>query len=201
MARILDVFLDPKTVRSCEKYPDHGALFAGLAREETEAIQCLSARVSRPILQIGRRFRLADDDVEELICDCITICLQKIKDGKYAFQGYSPATFVVEIAKNRVRNFQRNAQRHVTASLENVVEPTEVIELGAAAEAQILEQLLAKLDASCQNLIRLKYLEGLRDKTVVDEKMTQYTTIDALKNHRSRCMKKLVEMGIGLFEK
>lgn len=194
MARILDVFLDRKTNRICEKYPDPGALFAGLAREETEAIQCLSARVSGSIFNIGKTYRLTDDDIEELICDCITICLQKINEGKYIFQGYSPATFVIEIAKNRVRNFQRNALRHETTDLQTLSEQANEPDFAGLAETELLEKLLAQLEPNCQNLIRLKYLEERRDKDVIEQKLTQYTTVDALKNHRSKCMKKLVEI-------
>ncbi len=195
MARTLDLFLDRKSNRACGQYPDHGALFAGCGREEAAAIKCLSARVSGSIFKIGKANRLTDDDIEELICDCITICLQKISTGKYTFQGYSPATFVIEIAKNRARNFRRNAQRHDTADLENIGEQAEAPEFGSLAETELLERLLAQLGTNCQTLIRLKYLEERRDKDVIEEKLTQYTTVDALKNHRSKCMKQLVKIG------
>ncbi len=195
MARMLDHFLDRKINFSCEKYPDPEALFEGLECEETDAIRCLSARVSGSIFNIGKSYRLRDEDVEELICDCITICLQKIREGKYIFQGFSPATFVVEIAKNRARNLYRNAQRHDTTDLESIGDQGEEPEFISLAETELLEKLLSKLEQNCQNLIRLKYLEERRDKDVIDEKLTQYTTVDALKNHRSKCMKKLVDIG------
>jgi DNA-directed RNA polymerase specialized sigma24 family protein len=195
MARMLDFFLDRKTNRVCAKYADSEALYLGLEQEASEAIQCLSAKVSGSIYTIGKGYRLTDDDIEELICDCITICLQKIRTGKYVFQGYSPSTFVIEIAKNRARNFKRTALRHDTTDLENVGETSdESDDFGSLADTELLEKLLRQIDTNCQNLIRLKYLEEYRDKDVIDQKMTQYTTVDALKNHRSKCMKKLVEI-------
>ncbi|MBC7777175.1 MAG: sigma-70 family RNA polymerase sigma factor [Phycisphaerae bacterium] len=195
MARILDIFLNRKTNLSCEKYPNHGSLFTGLRHEEADAIRCLSARVSGSIFNIGKSYHLHDDDVEELICDCITICLQKIKEGKYTFQGYNPATFVIEIAKNRAQNFRRSALKHRTVGLENISERAEEPDFGSLAETELLEKLLSQLEANCQNLIRLKYLEERSDKEVIEEKLTQYTTVDALKNHRSKCLKKLVGIG------
>ncbi len=195
MARILDIFLDRKSNRVCARYPDPGVLYAGLERAESGAIQCLSIKVSGAIFNIGKGYRLTDDDIEELICDCITICLQKINQGKYTFQGYSPATYVIEIAKNRARNFRRSALRHDTTDLENIGEQAEEPEFGSLAETALLEKMLAQIDTNCQNLIRLKYLEERRDKAVIEEKLTQYTTVDALKNHRAKCMKKLVEIG------
>lgn len=196
MARILDFFLDRKTNRACEPYPDHGLLFTGLEREETGAIQCLWSRVSGSILSIGKHNHLTDEDIEELVCDCITICIQKIREGKYVFQGYSPATFVIEIAKNRARNFQRKSARHATSDLEMAGNQADEPEFGGLEETELLEKMLAQLDPTCQNLIRLKYLEERRDKDVIEAKLTQYTTVDALKNHRSKCMKKLVGIGV-----
>jgi len=195
MARILDFFLDRKTNNACAQFADAQGLFAGLEQEATDAIQCLYAQVSGSIFKIGKRHHLTDDDIEELICDCITICLQKIRTGKYVFQGFSPATFVIEIAKNRARNFRRSALRHYTTELESQREFSDEPDYGTFAETELLEKLLIQLDPNCQNLIRLKYLEERRDKEVIAENLTQYTTVDALKNHRSKCMKKLVEIG------
>lgn len=195
MARILDYFLDRKTNRACEKYPDHRMLFTGLEREESDAIRCLSSKVSGAIFKIGKSYQLTDDDIEELICDCITISVQKIRTGQYVFQGYSPATFVVEIAKNRARNFLRSAKRHGASDLEKLGEVSAEADFESREASEILEKLLSKLEPNCQTLIRLKYLEERRDKEVIEEKLTQYTTVDALKNHRSKCLKKLVEIG------
>ncbi|MFN0214109.1 MAG: hypothetical protein ACKVT2_07620 [Saprospiraceae bacterium] len=195
MARILDIFLDRKTNRSCVRYTNYGLLFEGLRQEESEAIRCLSAKVSGSIFNIGKSHRLSDDDIEELICDCITICLQKIREEKYVFQGYSPATYVIEIAKNRARNFRRNALRHDTTDVEQIEYQADETDFESLAQTELLEKLLSKLEPNCQNLIRLKYLEERRDKDVIDSKLTQYTTVDALKNHRSKCFKKLVEIG------
>ena len=195
MARILDLFLDKKTNHACAIYPDQKALFYGLEREESNAIRCLSARVSGAIFKIGKKHRLTNDDIEELICDCITLCLQKIKTGNYVFQGYHPATFVVEIAKNKAYNFRRIALKHETLDTQNITEQADEPDFVGLAETELLEKLLLQLDESCQNLIRLKYLEEWRDKDLIEQKRTQYTTVDALKNNRARCLKKLIELG------
>jgi DNA-directed RNA polymerase specialized sigma24 family protein len=194
MARILDFFLDRKTNSACGNYPSHAALFAGLDREETAAIQCLSARISGSVFKIGQRHRLLEEDIEELICDCITLCLQKIRTGKYVFQGYDPATYAIEIAKNKALNFRRSAMKYDTEDLTNFNDQPDEPDFVGLSETEMLEKLLSQLDESCQNLIRLKYLEERRDKDIIEEKITQYTTVDALKNNRARCMKKPVEI-------
>ena len=98
------------------------------------------------------------------------------------------------MSKNRAQNFRRAALKHQTLDLENQPEQSDEIETGTQLETEILEKLLAQLEPNCQNLIRLKYLEERRDKEVIDAKLTQYTTVDALKNHRAKCMRKLVEL-------
>lgn len=194
MARILELFLDKKTNQACGDYPTHEALFNALAKEETMSIACLSSKVSGAIFKVGKKHGLNDDDIEELICDCITVFLQKVKTGMYVFQGHSPSTFVIEIAKNKALNYRRNAQKHQTADLPDLSEWPSEQDFTSAESTALLENLLAQLDTNCQNLIRLKYLEEWRDKDLIEQKLTQYTTVDALKNNRARCMKKLIAM-------
>lgn len=128
MVRILSVFLDRKTKKPCGQYPNHESLFAGLERAETSAIQCLSMRTAAYMVKLGKTYQLTDDDIEELICDYVMICIQKIKDGQYVFQGYNPATFVIEIAKNRAHLFRRKALKHQTSSL---VQTEDIFDLSA----------------------------------------------------------------------
>lgn len=194
MARILDFFLDKKTNRDCASYRSHAELFAGLEREEPGAIRCLSARIAGSVYKIAKKHQLTDEDVEELICDCVTLCLQKIKAGKYVFQGYDPATYAIEIAKNKAHNYYRQAMKYDSVDLSHLTEDVEKEDFTSLADTDLLEKLLTQLDENCQNLIRLKYLDEHRDKDLIERKMTQYTTVDALKNKRANCMKKLVEL-------
>lgn len=192
--------MDWRSNRRCAPYATAELLFGGLMREERGAIQCLYAKVSGNIYKIGTAHNLTTDDIEELICDCITLCLQKIKTGQFVFQGYSPATYTLEIAKNKAKNIRRSNIRHASMDLEAAGDEWEDTSFSSFSDTELLQKMLDELDVSCKRLIELKYLEGLRDKEVVGKKLTQYTTIDALKNHRARCMKKLVEIGLSFRE-
>lgn len=201
MARTLDFLLGRRAKGPCDRYADAFALFNGLKAEEADAIRCLYHKTSGSIYQLGKASKLAEEDIEELICDCITIGLQKIQSGAFVFQGHSPATFVVEVAKKRVQNFKRKQVRHSTEELSADMEQHEEEEYGSMESVELLETILHQLDPNCQKLIRLKYLEERRDKDVIAEKHTQYTTVDALKNHRSRCLKKLTELAMAFRQK
>jgi RNA polymerase sigma factor (sigma-70 family) len=194
MRRLLHFFLDKQTDRDCGQYPDHAALFLGLQREESGAIQCLSSRISRVVYKIGRQYQLSDSDIEELLCDSVTLCLLKIKQGLYVFQGHNPATYAIEIAKNKARNYRRTALKHNTLPAEFIPVDAENDQQDPLENLEKLQALLLKLDTNCQRLIQLKYLDELSDKHVIEHQLTQYTTTDALKNKRALCLKKLVSL-------
>jgi len=194
MARILDYFLDRSSNKTCHQYPHAQALVAALQREEGAAIRCLSSKISGSIYQIGKSFRLMDDDIEELHCDCIMIFMDKIRTGKYEYTGNEPATYVIEIAKRRVYHYTRKASQSATNDLDPRFDRVDEPEWDTLEQLEMLQRLLAQLNENCQKLIRIKYLEERKDKDVIELKLTQYSTVNALKNHRALCMKKLVEL-------
>lgn len=194
MARILDFFLNRSTNTACNRFPDSEALFEALVREDSSAIQCLYARTAGSIYNIGKGKGLTTEDIEELICDCITIFIQKTRQGEYVFSGYHPASYVLEIARFKAMNFRRSQFRRQTQSLETASEQQDGTLSNQFESAEWVAIALENLDENCRKLIRLKYLDGYRDKELIDKQMTQYTTVDALKNHRSKCLKKLAAL-------
>ena len=176
--------------RTCGAYPDAAALFDGLQQEASDAILCLYTKVSGPIDQMARQFKLSKEDTEELIGDCMALMMLKIRTGQYVFQGFDPATYVVEIAKNKVRHFKKSN----LVELPETGDWPEEINYTDQHVVEKLEKLLLQISENCRNLIRLKYLEEMRDKDVIEQKITQYTTVDALKNHRAKCLKKLIDI-------
>ncbi len=171
-------------------YADAASLFDGLVREKSDAIRCVYARTSGTIARLGKNYGLEDADIEELIGDCIALLLVKIRSGQYVFQGYDPASFAVEIAKNKVRHFKKR----VTTDLSELEQVVEEPDYATQESVELLEKLLMQLPENCRNLIRLKYLDEIKDKDIIEQQLTQYRTVDALKNHRAQCMKKLVAL-------
>lgn len=198
MARILDVFLKKSTNQACDRYPDAGSLVAALKQEEADAIRCLSSRISGSVYRIAKNARLPDEDVEELHCDCIMIFIDKIRNGKYEYTGFDPATYAIEIARRRVFHYARKMARGKSSELDSIPEPAAESEWDILDQTEIMHRNLAKMGEKCRQLITLRYLDNLKDKEVIEQKMTSYTTVDALKNHRAKCMKKLTEM-VALF--
>ena len=194
MAQLLDFLLNKNARRCSDQYPDHESLFLGFSNEESAAIRCLESTVSGYIVRLGYKYRLANEDIEELICDSISLCLLKIKQGKYVFQGHALSSYVIEIAGKKALNIKTRLQKDRAFINQSEKELAYEPDYTDKVAAEKLEALLAQLDENCRNLVTLKYLDGIRDKEVIEKKLTQYTTVDALKNHRSKCMKKLSDL-------
>jgi RNA polymerase sigma factor (sigma-70 family) len=197
MSRLLQ-FLGSKRNKDCALYDNAAHLFEGLKQEAPDAIRCLSARIVRQVYAIGRQYKLSVEDTEELYGDAIAILLEKIRDGRYVFQGYDPATYAIEIARQNVFNLLRRANKHNNQDLNEALVhniAAEETDWSSREQTELLKTLLSRLGDNCQKLIRLKYIDEWRDKDIVDQGLTQYTTVDALKNHRAKCMKKLIELG------
>jgi RNA polymerase sigma factor (sigma-70 family) len=174
-------------------YPTTTALFQGLQHEESAAIRYLYHKSTPALSKLARYSSMTNEDVEDVIGDSIALLIQKIRDGSYVFQGHDPVSYVIEIGKNKMKNFHKRHQKVQFVALE-----TPDLLADAAEEewtemwcVKAMQHLIGQMPENCQQLIRLKYLEGWPDKEIVEQQMTQYTTVDALKNKRSRCMKKL----------
>ncbi|MEP7323768.1 MAG: hypothetical protein ABI761_17715 [Saprospiraceae bacterium] len=175
-------------------YGDSKGLFEGLKREESDAIRVLYSKISDSVFSLGNKYRLPPEDIEEMICDCITLIIQKIREGAYVFQGYDPATYVIEIAKNKVKSYSQKLLKHSSTLLDETTDIVDEPNITDYAATEVLTGLLKRLSENCQKLIQFKYLDERRDKEIIELKLTQYTTIDSLKSHRAQCMKKLSEL-------
>jgi DNA-directed RNA polymerase specialized sigma24 family protein len=191
--RISALFSAQRAGSPCQAYADHAALVQGLGREETAAIRCLAARIEGMVGRLAQTHGLSDAVAQELLSDVVVLMIRKVQQGAYVYIGNDPASYAVEIAKNRAKYYLRQAMRHSTLPLDAVADAGDVTAEEAYDTAPLAE-LIHQLGESCQRLIRLKYLEEIRDKDVIEHKLTQYTTVDALKSHRSKCLKKLTEL-------
>jgi len=200
MARILDFFLNRSTGKACAAFPDHESLISGLQQENSAAIQCLSSKIAGNIYKIGKGFNLMDEDIEELQCDCILIFMNKLKKGQFEYQGFSPAAFTIEIARRRVHFVARQSQKRATLDLDKDYDPIEEEESfpGSQLRVEQLSAMFKQIGENCQKLIQIHYLDGLKDKEVIEKSLTQYTTVNALKNHRAKCMKNLTALAKAL---
>ena len=171
-------------------------LYEALRQRSDKAIQFAQRKTMKTVASMSRFAGLSAMDSEEILNDAVIILLQKIETGSYQFQGYDPCTFLVEIAKRLISNAKRKNQRvfeDIETHYELADNETERY-LESKANETVLHNLLSQIGENCQKLISLKYLQEFKDEEILEQKMTQYSSINTLKVKRSECMKKLSEL-------
>jgi RNA polymerase sigma factor (sigma-70 family) len=177
-------------------FEKNDVLFDALQHRNDAAIQFVQRKTLKTVFAMARFVGLSEMDSEEILNDALIILLQKIENGAYQFQGYDPCTYVVEIAKGLIANAKRKNKR----TFEDLETQYDLVDADAERYFEIkaneatVKNLLEKIGDNCQKLIRLKYLEEYKDEEIIEQKMTQYSTINTLKVKRSECMKKLSEL-------
>jgi RNA polymerase sigma factor (sigma-70 family) len=185
-----------------EKFKNNQIHFDGLKNRETAAIQFLELKTDRAARWILSQLNLPIIELQDIRQEALMIFLDKIAAEKYTFSGSAPSTFFVEIFRNVSLNKSRSKYHKKPAlSIENSLfqlEDTDFANLQIQREdAQLIDQLLEKLGDPCEQIIRLRHLDGFEDEEVIEKKMTKYATADSLKVKRSNCMKKLREIAAG----
>lgn len=175
---------------------ENEALFAGLKVLDTRAIVRLQERAAPMIRSLVSANGLPRELAEDILNDTTLIFLQKITSGAYRYEGWQLTTYCVEIAKRLVWAALRQ-RRTATTPIEEIAEVPDVylIDFERQKEsAEIVLLLLDEIGEPCRTLIRLYHIEGYSDEEVVKQRLSLYSTADALKTKRSFCMKKLTQL-------
>lgn len=177
-------------------FEQNDVLFAALQEKNDKAIQFVQRKTMKTVFSMARFVGLSEMDSEEILNDAVIILLQKIENGAYQFQGYDPCTYLIEIGKGLIANVKRKNKR----TFEDIETQYDLADFSNERYFEIKEnettikKLLAQIGDNCQKLISLKYLEEYKDEEILEQKMTQYSSINTLKVKRSECMKKLSEL-------
>jgi DNA-directed RNA polymerase specialized sigma24 family protein len=173
--------------------PNPQQLYEGLKNTEPAAIRYLYAKILRHLQAKRCTASASVEDAEELANDAVLLALQKIGNGAYVFQGYSPLTFTLLIADNLLRNFcrKKNLDCQALGDFDSPIQADVEAYLQHKELEQSLQKALETLDETSRLVIRLKYFDDLRDEEIISRRLTPYTSVDSLKTKRCTCMKKL----------
>ncbi|MBK9109549.1 MAG: hypothetical protein IPM92_14540 [Saprospiraceae bacterium] len=181
----------------CRLYQTDEKLFIGLAREETQAIQCLLQNVESSVSKMMKQLELRDELLNEILHDGMLILLNKIKSDQFQTERSSPKTYLISICKNLCLNASRLKHHLLTDPLDEQLHeyPTlEDADLGIGDKLKLLKRMLEELGSPCKELIYLKYISELSDEEQIKENRTSYKNADSLRVSRSQCMKKLLAL-------
>lgn len=169
------------------------AFFEQLGQANTEAIKSLAQKIRPNIQQSVKRAQLPLQDIEEIMNDAIIVTIKAIRKGSFEFQSYHPAAYAKGVAKKLIANRIRS-KKPSTEALENVYLHSAFnpdLYLKDKERQAIVGQLLDGMCEGCRKILKLKYFHAYKDKEIIEQKLSPYTTINALKSKRSQCLKKL----------
>jgi len=180
----------------CRQFDSHESLYQALKNGNNKAILCVQAKVMPSVRKLVQQHGLPRDSADEVLNQSTLIFLRKIEDGSYAFQGYAPSTYLVEIVR-RVALTMTRSHKKQHESLENhhdLADPDLEAASRQRESADLVRQFLEQIGEPCKQIIQLHHIEGYSDDEVLKYGWTRYSTTDSLKVKRSDCMKKLIQI-------
>lgn len=133
-------------------------------------------------------------DVDDILQEGLLVLYKLARQNK--LQGINKLqNYLFTICKNFW--FRKQQQKGSTVELDDqaqdvVEEPTVLQHIFAEERSQLLKQVLEQLGEGCQKLLVLFYYERLSMKEILQH--MHYASEAALKNKKSKCMKKLKEL-------
>lgn len=175
---------------------DKKGFYEALGRAEPVAIRALAGKLAYDVRQATQHAGLTAEDAEELLNDAVVITITNIQNQAFQFADFSPAAYANGVVKKLIANRLRTKKPRQEALEDNVFasdfDPE--VYLSNKELESVMGKLLGSLGENCQQLLRLKYFDNLRDKEVVEQKLAPYTTTTSLKSKRSQCLNKLIEI-------
>lgn len=178
---------------------DRKAFYEALGRSESVAIRALAGKIAYDVQQAAKKVGLTPEDAEELLNDAIVITISNIQKQVFLFTDFSPVAYAMGVVKKLIANRLRT-KKPIQQELDGVVVISDLdadTYLNNKEIESIIDSLLDKLEENCKQLLRLKYFENLRDKEIVEQRLTPYTSTASLKSKRSHCLNKLTELAKG----
>jgi DNA-directed RNA polymerase specialized sigma24 family protein len=176
-----------------ETFKDYKIFYLGLKNGDNKAFHYLLSKIKGVIQARCQEHQLTDQS-DDILQQTLAILLKKLEDGSYQFQeNTSPATYTISIAANLILNQKRN--KHLYSldieSFTNVL----FTKNDWTGLSETVNYYLSLLGEDCQQLIRLRELEGYKYEEIVTHKwMPKYNNAGSLRNKFQSCWEKWMEM-------
>jgi DNA-directed RNA polymerase specialized sigma24 family protein len=160
-----------------------------LKKENNQAIQTLLADVIPLARRWAGRHGINPQDTEELINDAVLISLKKMQGGSFEWQQTPTKAYAFSVFKYLAKNHRRKKQMECVPFLDTVAAATASEKEGK--EEPIMLLITNEIGYRAAQIIRLYYFQHYSDAEVIRQRLTNYTSINALKSKRSQLLKKL----------
>ncbi len=187
-----------KFLKPPHKYEDNETFYNALKAEKTDAINYLAKKVRPTIKAMSKNRHLPNEEDEDLITDSIMVLFTKMRDSKYKYDGHSPATYVIEVANWLILNRYRSNKAKLNDSMfDNDKLPglidTDALNYQKQKESMdaLMHLINEHLGPGCRDIILYRFVYEYPDEYVIEQKLTQYQSVPALRNARCKCLEKL----------
>lgn len=175
-------------------FEDSAHLMESLRQGNSRAILFIQNKAAGFLVQFLKQFRLPPHLLHEVLNEASIIFIKKLREPDFSLHSAQPLTYFIEIIKKVVSNETRKRQlgRHEPIESQSSLLDASVEEYHARKDnIELLNNLLSGVGAPCEQVIRLKYIDGYSDEEAIRESLTGYSTVESLRQKRSDCMKKL----------
>lgn len=189
-------FGQPRKKEAQRLLEDKKAFYDALGRADPAAIRLLAGKIAGNVRQAALRATLSIEDAEELVHDAVVVTIANIQSQAFLFSDFSPVAYANGVARKLIANRAR-AKKPIQETLENnemFSDYDPEAYFNNKELERLIGKLLGKLGENCQQLLRLKYFDNLRDQEIVDQQLTPYNSTNSLKSKRNQCMGKLIEI-------
>lgn len=176
------------------RFDDPVQLLEALRQGNSGAIIFFQNKAMPSTRKLLQQYRLPEHLLPEVLNDASVIFIKKLREPGFALHSAKPFTYFIEIVKKVVSNETRKRQigRHESIENQYDLSDSSIEDYHARKETiELLNGLLSGAGAPCARVIRLKYIDGFSDEEAIQERLTQYSTVESLRQKRSDCMKKL----------
>ena len=162
----------------------------GIIEDDSKVISGLLEQLTSSVAHTLKMSGLSESDVEEVIMDAMVIFIKKVKSGEYTNQGVPIMAYLIKIARYRGQYYYR-----IKAANPEI--PTEELDTWKGREKvelerwDVVKRALSELPDAQRRLMELTYIEGYRDKEIIDAGLSEYTTISSLKSQRYKAIRSL----------
>jgi len=165
-------------------------ILKGIIDGDSQIISRLLKQLTYSVGNSLKNSGLNDEDIEEAVMDAMVIFIKKVKSGEFKDQGIPVMSYLAKVARYRGNYYYRKK----AANLEF---PSDAIDKWKKEEEVTPETWdhvkrgLEELPASQRRLLELTYIEGYRDKEIIEAGLSEYSTISSLKSQRYKALRNL----------
>jgi RNA polymerase sigma-70 factor (ECF subfamily) len=171
----------------------HLDLQTRLRNDDKTALEEVYLSYKDAFVSYGLRFNLDREDLIDVYQDSVIAMYQNFTTKKTQLEKSSLKTYLFSIGKHKIFDRLKERKQFVgTILTEDDYEEIILEEKEISKEQAQLRKYFGHLGESCQQILKLFYYRGLTMKEIVEQ--THYKDENTVKSHKSRCLKKLIEL-------